>query len=50
MSSVIIGSYASCIDTLMVCFVIDEHNQKQKNQGKPLYAPEEMVDLFRFVR
>ncbi len=50
MSSVIIGSYQACIDTLMTCYVIDELNQKEKEDGKPLYAPAEMVELFRFIR
>jgi hypothetical protein len=50
MASVIIGSYSACIDALMTCYAIDELNQKQKEKGKPLYAPVEMVDLFRFIR
>jgi hypothetical protein len=50
MASVIIGSYSTSIDALMTCYVIDELNQKKKNQGKPLYAPPEMAELFRFIR
>jgi|688.fasta_scaffold2233497_1 hypothetical protein len=49
MASVIIGSYSACIDSLMTCYVIDELNQKEKD-GKPLYAPSEMIELFRFIR
>lgn len=49
MASVIIGSYSACIDTLMTCYVVDEVNQMEK-QAKPLYAPVEMAEMFRFIR
>jgi len=36
--------YSVSMDTVLACFITDETNQKGKS-GRPLYAPQEMVDL-----
>ena len=32
------------MDTLLMCFIVDETSQKEKG-GKALYAPEELAEL-----
>ncbi len=43
-AKVFMSVYSVSMNTVLACFIADETNQKGKN-GRPLYAPQDMVDL-----
>ena len=36
--------YTVAMDTLLVCFIVDENNSKGKGK-KPVYAPQDLAEL-----
>lgn len=37
--------YSLAMDSLLVCFIVDETNQKNSGGKGPIRAPEELADL-----
>lgn len=44
-SMLFMSVYELAMDTLLVCFIVDETNQKEEGKNNPKYAPEELVSL-----
>lgn len=37
--------YTVAMDTLLVCFIVDENNQKAKGKKTAVHAPADLADL-----
>lgn len=44
-ASLFMNVYELAMDTLLVCFIVDETNQKENGKNAPKYAPEELLSL-----
>ena len=46
-STLFMAVYTVAMDTLLVCFIVDENNNKGKGNGKKgaIHAPQDLADL-----